>query len=59
MKHTLIYFVIFEYKWSDKALFLKHLILIFSDLSAADTHLREKKPSFRADAQTTANGRWE
>ena len=33
------------------------MIVILSDFKAADTHLREKKPSFRADAQTTVNGR--
>jgi hypothetical protein len=35
------------------------MIVILADFNAADTHLRENKPSFRADAQTTADGRWE
>ena len=35
-----------------------HLILIFFDFIRPNTHLREKKPSFRTDAQTAVNGRW-
>jgi hypothetical protein len=35
----------------------RHMIVILADFYDADTHLRENGPSFRADAQTTADGR--
>ena len=38
--------------------FLNQMILIFFHFIGPNTHLREKKPSFRADAQTAVDERW-